>query len=328
MLLISVRKLDNKTAIKRLEIQVNIMLYYPTYLEKMTDKTQFLIDPPGFDSRIQDELVRLGYSVIPKFFNDEELARMIAMWDFFSTHREVMSPISKDANYKSTLTTATDRDTNFRNIVNGAISPDIENALQRLTSGYRLIGAGFIDKEPGFGWLPMHQDTSIIQDESKIQCVTIWVALTDVDMENGGLSVIPCSHLDHRSPRALFSKFPGLELEDELRANYSKAIPLKTGEAVIFDRSLFHDSAPNPGESRRPAVQIVLCPKHIPSFYHVHREEDGIGMLDCYSVPDNFFLNHAFGTQPDESMLVGTMPEVIDQLDLSALRNLQKAAGF
>ena len=308
--------------------QVNIAIYYPINLKKMTDKKQCLINPPGFSEQIQGELVQLGYSIIPKFFNDEELARMIAMWEFFSTHREVMSPISKDTSYKSTLTTATDRDTNFRNIVNGAIAPDVENALKRLTSGYRLIGAGFIDKEPGFGWLPMHQDTSSIEDESKIQCVTIWVALTDVYMKNGGLSVIPCSHLDHRSPRALFSKFPGLGVEEELRANYSKEVPLKTGEAVIFDRSLFHDSAPNPSESRRPAIQIVLCPKHIPTFYHVHREVGGENMLDCYGVPDNFFLNHSFGTQPDEAMKVGTMPEVIDQLDLDALKSLQKAAGF
>lgn len=290
--------------------------------------TQFLIDPPGFEPAIQKSLVNLGYAVIPSFFNAEEMARMQAMWDFFSSHREVMSPMSADKNYSSTLTTSTDRDTTFRRIVNGAIKVDVENALQRLTNGYRLIGAGFIDKEPGFGLLPMHQDTSIVQDETKMQCVTIWVALTDVDEKNGGLSVIPCSHLYHRSPRALFSQFPGLKEEDELRANYSRQVPLKTGEAVIFDRSLFHDSAPNPTNSRRPAIQIIVAPSHMPAYYHVHREIDGKGMLDCYSVPDSFFLEHVFGTEPDASFLVGTMPEVIDPLDLGLLGELQKNANI
>lgn len=286
---------------------------------------QFLMAPPGFDKEIQAELVRNGYAVIPSFFNPEQMARIWSMWEYFSSQRDVMSPMNKDVGYRSTLTTATDRDTVFRRIVNGALMPDVEAAVANLTLGYRLIGTGFIDKEPGFGLLPMHQDASIVQDETKIQCVTIWVALVDVDETNGGLSVIPRSHLHHRSPRGLFSAFPGLEHEVTLREHFSRQVPLKAGQAVIFDRSLFHDSAPNFSRTRRPAVQIVLAPKHQPCYFHVHREVDGKAMLDCYAVPDDFFLTHVFGTEPDPALKVGSIPEVIDPLSLDSLAMLQRA---
>lgn len=286
---------------------------------------QFLIAPPGFKPDVQSDLLKLGYAVLPVFFAPEELARVQAMWDFFSENRNLMSPINADTNHKTTLTTATDKDVVFRKIVNGALLPDVTNAVERVTDGYRVIGAGFIDKEPGYALLPMHQDTSIVQDEGKIQCVTIWVALVDVDETNGGLSMIPCSHLHHRSPRALFSPFPGAAVEDELRKNYSRLVPLKAGQAVVFDRSVFHDSAPNPTQSRRPAVQIVLTPKHQPSYYHMHREVNGQAMLDCYSVPDRFFLDHVFGTEPPEEYKVGSMPEKVDPVCLDTLAALQKA---
>ncbi len=286
-----------------------------------------LIAPPGFEPAVQSDLLKLGYSVLPGFFEPDEFARVQAMWDFFSEKRNVMSPMNLDESYKSTLTTATDRDVVFRQIVNGALITDVTNAVRRVTDGYRVIGAGFIDKEPGFALLPMHQDTSIVQDESKIQCVTIWVALVDVDESNGGLSMIPCSHLHHRSPRALFTPFPGRACEDELRKNFSRQVPLKAGEAVVFDRSVFHDSAPNPTDSRRPAVQIVLAPKHQPAYYHMHREVNGQAMLDCYSVPDHFFLTHVFGTEPPVEYKVGTMPEKVDTVCLETLAALQKASA-
>lgn len=292
----------------------------------MLDKLQdnFLIAPPGFEPDVQSSLVKSGYAVLPGFFDANELARIQAMWDFFSEKRDVMSPMNVDLNYRSTLTTATDRDVVFRQIVNGALLPDVQNAVSRVTGGYRVIGAGFIDKEPGFALLPMHQDTSIVQDESKIQCVTIWVALVDVDETNGGLSMIPCSHLHHRSPRALFTPFPGIAVEDELRKNFSRQVPLKAGQAVVFDRSVFHDSAPNPTQSRRPAVQIVLTPNHQPSFYHMHREVNSQPMLDCYSVPDSFFLDHVFGTEPRVEYKVGSMIEKVDHVCLDTLAALQK----
>lgn len=288
-----------------------------------------LILPPGFEPEIQKKLVDVGYAVLPSpFFNQEEMARICSMWEYFSANRTVMSPTYGSDGYSSTLTTATDRDTNFRQIVNGALLPDVTAATARATQGYRVIGVGFIDKEPGYALLPMHQDTSIVQDETKIQCVTIWVALIDVDQSNGGLSVIPCSHLNHRSPRSLMSAFPGAELEDELRKNYSKQIPLKAGQAVVFDRSLFHDSAPNPTNSRRPAVQIVLAPKYQQGYFHIQREVNGKKMLDCYSVPDSFFLNYVFGTEPPAEFKVGTMPEVVDKLSLDNLASLQRQASI
>jgi hypothetical protein len=123
----------------------------------------------------------------------------------------------------------------------------------------------------------------------------------------------------------LFTPFPGRECEDELRKNFSRQVPLKAGEAVVFDRSVFHDSAPNPTQSRRPAVQIVLAPKHQPAYYHMHREVSGQAMLDCYSVPDSFFLTHVFGTEPPIEYKVGTMPEKVDTVSLDTLAALQKA---
>ncbi len=289
---------------------------------------EFLIPPPGFDPDVQQKLVTTGYAVLPgQFFNKEEMTRLCSMWDYFSSNRTIMSPTYGTDNHSSTLTTATDRDTNFRQIVHGALLPDVRAATLRATDGYRVIGAGFIDKEPGYGQLPMHQDTSIVQDETKVQCVTIWVALVDVDQSNGCLSVIPCSHLKHRSPRSLVSAFPGAAEEVELRNNYSTQVPLKAGEAVVFDRSLFHDSAPNPTNSRRPAVQIVLTPKYQQSYFHIQRGDEGKKMLDCYSVPDDFFLGHVFMSEPPAKYKVGTMPEVVDKLSLEDLAALQRQAS-
>jgi hypothetical protein len=288
-----------------------------------------LIPPPGFNPEIQKKLVTSGYAVlVDPFFNNEEMARICSMWTYFSSNRTVMSPTYGQDGHSWPLVTSYDRDIKFRQIVQGALITDVAAACLRVTDSYRVIGVGFIDKGPGDGLLPTHQDASIVQDETKVQCFTIWVALVDVDESNGCLSVIPCSHLKHRSPRSLESAFPGAAEEAELRKNYSKSVPLKAGEAVVFDRSLFHDSAPNITNSHRPAVQIVIAPKYQQSYFHIGRDVAGKKMLDCYSVPDDFFLNHVFGENPPAKYKVGTMTEVIDHFSLEDLATLQREASI
>ncbi len=104
---------------------------------------------------------------------------------------------------------------------------------------------------------PWHQDTGYIPTDPA-EYITCWLALVDVTIENGCISVLPGSHLqgivEHQDTeigkQCYFGADPGVPVE------------LKKGSMVVFSSLLFHRSGPNVSQTVRKGYVIQYCVAH------------------------------------------------------------------
>ena len=141
------------------------------------------------------------------------------------------------------------------------MNPKIHDLVQGiLGDNFYCWASSFFIKDPfsksTVGWhqdayyWPMHPHNS----------VTVWLAFDDVDEENGGMKIIPKSHLHglikHKRSGATDSVLT-LELET---GTFSEAeavqFKLKAGEASLHDDRAVHGSPANPSARRRAGLTI------------------------------------------------------------------------
>ena len=91
-----------------------------------------------------------------------------------------------------------------------------------------------------------HQDWTFV-DSPDYFSMTVWVALVDTHEQNGALGFIRGSHrfFDKPigSPSPEFQTCP--QGHEALLYEYLEFVPLKAGEAVVFDNRTIHGATPN-----------------------------------------------------------------------------------
>jgi hypothetical protein len=115
------------------------------------------------------------------------------------------------------------------------------------------------------GSVPFHQDQGVLlpeADDSDI--ISCWVAVSDADERNGCLRVIPGSHrgdlLDHCTDES-FRGSKGIAPQ-LLPAARPRALPMRAGSALIFQRTLIHGALDNVTQDR---VRISLDLRYQPA---------------------------------------------------------------
>jgi hypothetical protein len=107
-----------------------------------------------------------------------------------------------------------------------------------------------------------HQDWTFVGG-SEFCSVTIWVALMDMDERNGTLGFIPRSHKFFDKP--IGSPSPDFKTytqgHEDIFYEYLQFVPLKAGEALVFNNNTIHGATPNLTEDPRIAVAIGMTPK-------------------------------------------------------------------
>ena len=150
-------------------------------------------------------------------------------------------------------------------------------------------------KEPGAGqhagW---HQDTFYIRYEPR--CYVCLVALTDQNVDNGCLHVIPGSHrwklLDHADTEDLTSVLTrGQRITEDFDDSGAVPIELEAGEIMFFHPGIVHGSPPNHSSQRRVLMLVEVCPPQtrrlgIRGRATLLRGQDTHGHFDMLSWPD------------------------------------------
>jgi len=134
----------------------------------------------------------------------------------------------------------------------------------RLWHDQVIFKPGIGDKPVNAGNVGWHQDYGYWQCSSTSNMVTVWIALQDTDLTNGGMMTILGSHQWGLIPDS--NTFFDQNL-DKLQAKYAdgrtwveEPCILKAGQASFHHGLTFHGSGPNRTDSPRLSVVAHLMP--------------------------------------------------------------------
>ena len=198
-----------------------------------------------------------GYVAPISIFSEAEIAEILARLEAAEAEwkEDINGPGRNNAHYVLPVLDEITHDSRILDAVEDLIGPDI------LVAGTTL----FIKEPETSGFVSWHQDARYIGLEPH-DWVTGWLAVNDVDEENGCMQMIPGSHkaplVDHVDTFGednLLTRGQTVPNVDE-----SAAVPLimKAGEFSLHHPRVVHGSGPNVSGRRRIgfAIQSYIAP--------------------------------------------------------------------
>ena len=161
------------------------------------------------------------------------------------------------------------RNEKLLDIVESIVGPEIESSpvqQMRIKPPQQNVGADNV-AHSNVGLTTWHQDTvAVLPEADKTDQLTVWVAVTDADHENGCLVSIPGSHLEGSHPHeageiAREPTVPASIINDRK----GRPLPVKRGGVILFHKQNIHCSLPNRSDRLRWSVDIRYHPIGQPS---------------------------------------------------------------
>jgi len=234
-----------------------------------------------FDAQVQQVLEHDGFAVIP-FLDADEVATLRASYD-----RLGRAPGDPG---KACISTFHTYDADYKAATSEAILEIFRPHIEATFDRQRIIPCNFLVKWPGaasgFG---LHQDLSLV-DEREHRSVEVWVALEDTNDQNGQLWFAPGSQSWVPTLRGI-QMFPFAygNVARRIIDRHSVPVPLKAGEAIVFNHATVHFSMPNRTDVPRLVAITDLIPVEAP---HLHFFGDGRGAVDAYEIDESFWVDN------------------------------------
>lgn len=203
-----------------------------------------------------EQFAEQGWAVVPGVFTDAECDEIVRHIEDVDFTLQLGRPDDGQMAYRPMMHLADPFladvacDPRWADIVMPVIGPDA-----------RLYWEQSVAKPPGARTeLPWHQDngyTPLVPE----QYLTCWLALDDVDLDNGCIQLIPGSHrqgtLPHHDDRAKNEYFRvGFDGPDDAGIS----VPVRKGDVLVFSSLILHRSGPNVSGRDRRAWIIQYCP--------------------------------------------------------------------
>lgn len=231
--------------------------------------TNTIFKNSAFASQFQEE----GYIVLP-FFSAEEIEKLKTIYDGIH-HNEALI-------FESTSFI---EDTAFKEAINRKVELVFHAKIETFFQDYKSLGTSFLTKRVGNNTnMPIHQDWTVV-DEDKYASVTCWIPLVDTTIQNGAMQVIEGSHL---LSKALRGPSLPISFDDINLAPFLNTIPLKAGEAIIFNHALLHASHSNLSDKERVAVTFGLTHKEAQLLMYYSKKDT----VEKWEMPDNMFIEY------------------------------------
>ncbi len=228
-----------------------------------------------------------GYAIIDDFLTQQQIEKLTEVY---------YSGIPKDLSNKPFMYTTASSNLAYKKKVALAIRDNCRNQINSLFPEYRLAYALFVNKKPQRkdSELKVHQDWSIV-DESLFKAYYVWCPLTDVDENNGCLQVIKGSHRLRR-----FVEGGSTDIDSHyirIMKNYLISLPMKAGQALIFNQRLLHGSFPNMSEKERIATNLAIISPNSTLIYLYPDNPVSPTQFEVFEVEDDFFENFVFASK-------------------------------
>ncbi|XP_028170530.1 phytanoyl-CoA dioxygenase, peroxisomal-like [Ostrinia furnacalis] len=116
-----------------------------------------------------------------------------------------------------------------------------------------------INKPPGTGRHPPHQDIYYFPFRPAHKIIAAWTAIDDVTIDNGCLYVLPGSHRgelhSHGYPEKFMRLYHGIIEEDTIAPENQRVnLEMSPGDTVFFHPHLVHGSRPNVSKGFRKSI--------------------------------------------------------------------------
>ena len=137
----------------------------------------------------------------------------------------------------------------------------------------KLLFQGLVVTDPGTEAQMLHSDGPHVPDQWREQdaetaaavphaqhpchCLTVFVPLVDLTVENGATSFLPGTHHSVIATKALEAE--ASEAGSSSGAGTAAQLTLRAGDAILFDYRLFHAGGANASASRRPMMYLIYA---------------------------------------------------------------------
>ena len=268
------------------------------------------------DARLEAAYRRDGYVTVP-LLDPDEVATLRALYEDLGTP-------AGDPEREGTFNTWNTFDAAYKSAVDAGVIAVLGPHLAALFDRQRILLSNFLVKYPGDrGEMPIHQDTSMVL-EPEHSSAEVWVALEDTGADNGELWMVPGSQDWVPTIRGINAWFhsPFTAVEERIRARHAIGVPMKAGEATVFNHATLHFSRPNRTDRPRLAAITDVIPEEAE---HVHCFDNEDGTVEVCQVDEAFWMANTpatLGTRPLSARPLATRPDLPPDLtdaDLDAL---------
>lgn len=171
-------------------------------------------------------------------------------------------------------------------ICNG-ISSIVTPISEKYLRDYKMLLTSFMTKEKSTEAFDIHQNWTFVE-EDKYTSLVIWIPLQDVDENNGCMYFIPGSDKWDKGIRGNNIAWQYENRKQEL-LQQMLPLPMKAGDAVIFDDATIHYTSSNKTKKPRISIAQVMIPKEAhPIFYNRNLVTN---QIEKYNIDDNFYIN-------------------------------------
>lgn len=238
-----------------------------------------------FHSDDDETFFRENGFVVVDLLSETAIREILSFYSSSFKNKREVRQFAKDLPYYISIF---DKDSDHKKKVDDLISGYVKTSIDALMRDYEVFYSNFMIKFPGDGQIESHQDFNFV-DEMEYTAFNLWCPLVDTTRQNGGLFVIPGSHLVFRTQRG--PNIPkALTRYNELLQRYSSFIPLSKGQAIVFDHKLVHYSPSNRTDSVRVAVQSVLKPGNAEALHYFFDESQN--NVVAYRIDKQYILEN------------------------------------
>jgi len=251
---------------------------------------------------LQGQFETDGYVVIPQFLNTEEVQNLLSVYQ---------KPVDNiNGKFHRTLqfqSVAYKKDLSIP--VKELVTPKALSLLE----DYRYLLSSFMVKEPkADNAFELHQNWNFVE-EDKFHSVVFWIPLVDTDADNGAMYMVKGSNRllpTYRGGPNIPSVFEAVI--PYIKEHYLTIVPLKAGDAIIFDDALLHYTSANLSSSTRYAIAQVMIPKTARPIHYYQSAENAGKNIEVFEIDDDFYLyyynRYPLGNYPSDCRQIGIVP--------------------
>ncbi|GAB5538269.1 MAG: hypothetical protein Salg2KO_03720 [Salibacteraceae bacterium] len=232
------------------------------------------------EADLRDEVQRNGYAIIDFATPD----MVSALREVYGVHHQLQH---KDGGMFYSVYS---NNTHYRQQVHSAIGAIVNDRLNEIFQNYRNVLNGFVVKASGSksGFM-IHQDSTAL-DEFKFTALTVWIALQDTNENNGCMYVVPKSHHLSSPYRAITIQPPYKDIEQTV-GEYLRPIRLKSGQALIFDQRIIHNSSVNQSGKDRLAIISGIFPENA-EFITCYKDSSASDEIELHKHDENYLIEY------------------------------------